>query len=274
PVYDDLTNRLYWIDILGKKLIYLDISTGVETIIETPDMISSLCVIDEKRVIATIMHSFYIIDIEKKKFEKIAEVKEEKQNTRFNDGKCDPLGRYWAGTMDMKEKEPIGALYKLDLDKKIYKILEGLTISNGLAWSLDNKKLYLIDSPPKKVYQMDFNLEKGTVENRRVALDLTQEQGVPDGMTIDEEGMLWIAHHGGGKVTRWDPEKGKKLEEIKLPVTYVTSVTFGGTDLKDLYITTRSHDPQTGGLVNEPLAGKLFRERVGIRGAKLYRFKL
>lgn len=272
PVYDDLTNRLYWIDIIGKKLMYLDISTGYETIIDTPDMISSLCVIDERKVIATIMHGFYIVNLEKKSFEKIAEVETEIPTNRFNDGKCDALGRYWAGTMDMNEKNPTGSFYKLDLDKKVYKMLEGLTISNGLAWSLDNKKLYLIDSPVKKVYVMDFDLEKGTISDKRVTIDFMNEPGVPDGMTIDEEGMLWIAHWGGNRVSRWDPEKGKKLEEIILPVTYVTSVTFGGPDLKDLYITSASKPVKD--ILKEPLAGKLFKERVNIKGTKMYRFKL
>lgn len=266
PVYDLDLDKLFWVDIEGKAIIVEDIKNGYETFLQEPDLISSLCVIDDSRVIATIRHGFYLIDIEKREIvKKVAEVETQLDKNRFNDGKCDKLGRYWAGTMNMMKDFPSGNLYKLE-GEKVVKMLEGLTVSNGLGWSPDNDKMYLIDSPTRKVYSFDFDLNKGEIYNKEVLMDFGSEPGNPDGMTVDEEGYLWIAHWNGGKVSRWSP-KGKKVYEVKLPVSLVTSVTFGGKELNTLFITTAYKE-------GEPLSGKLFTCKVNVRGLQSYRFKM
>jgi sugar lactone lactonase YvrE len=266
PVYDEVNNILYWVDIEGFKINYIDFENNKEKDIKLNDYVTSLQLTESKNtVVVTMRYGFYYLDIEEMYLTKIAEI-EKNADIRFNDGKCDYLGRYWAGTMDLNEKRPLGSLYRLNLDYKVTKHLDGLTISNGIAWSLDNKEMYLIDSIPGKVYSFKFN--NGEINDGKIIIDFSREDGVPDGMTIDEEGMLWIAHYGGGKVSRWDPNKGRKIQEIKLPTLLVTSCTFGGDDLNSLFITTARRG------LNDNNAGYVYEVRdLGIRGVKGYRFK-
>lgn len=263
PLYDIQLNKLFWVDIEGKKILIKDLDNYSESAFDTPDLVSSLCLINENEIIATIRHGFYIINFKTKNITKVEEVESNYQDNRFNDGKCDALGRYWAGTMNMKKSGPTGNLYKLDHD--ITKVLDKLTVSNGLGWNPENDIMYLIDSAVRKVYAFDFDLNKGEIYNKRILIDFNGEPGNPDGMSVDEEGYLWIAHWGGGKISRWSPS-GEKVFEIKLPVTYVTSVTFGTYEMDRLFITTASKE-------NEPLSGKVFTTHVGVKGIPSYRFK-
>ncbi|MCY0859186.1 MAG: SMP-30/gluconolactonase/LRE family protein [Sulfolobaceae archaeon] len=266
PVYDSRLNRLYWVDIDGHRLIYKDLESGKEGFIDLPDVITSVQLKDETdSLIVTVRHGFYEVNLSNNSVRLIAEVEKEISENRFNDGKCDALGRYWAGTMNIPMNSPTGALYSLDIAHQVKKHLDGLTISNGLAWSLDNKYFYLIDTPPKKVYGFDLDLAKGEIYNKRVVIDFSSEVGRPDGMTIDEEGMLWIAHSRGGRISRWDPKSGKKLLEIELPVSSTTSLTFGGEDLDQIFVTTAVNLAKPG----EDLAGYVYVIRgVGVRGVE------
>ncbi|BDC17631.1 hypothetical protein HS5_05210 [Acidianus sp. HS-5] len=138
-------------------------------------------------------------------------------------------------------------------------------MSNGLGWNSDNDTMYLIDSPIRKVYAFDFDLTRGEIYNKRVLIDFNGEPGNPEGMAIDEEGYLWIAHWGGGKVSIWSP-RGEKVFEIKLPVTYVSSVTFGTREMDSIFITTASKEGET-------LSGRVFTTHVNVKGIPLRRFK-
>ncbi|ARM75445.1 SMP-30/gluconolactonase/LRE family protein [Acidianus manzaensis] len=264
PVYDLELNKLFWVDIDGKKIVIKDLENKEEKEITTSDLVSSLCVINNTEVIATIRHDFYIINIDSGNIlSKIDGQENDLENNRFNDGKCDKLGRYWAGTMNMLKDKPSGNLYKLE-GNKIEKMLSQLTVSNGLGWNPENNIMYLIDSPIRKVYSFDYDLNKGEIFNRKVLIDFKDEVGNPDGMTVDEEGYLWIAHWNGGKISRWSPN-GKKVFEIKLPVTYVSSVTFGGKEMNELFITTAYKE-------DEPLSGKVFTYKTDTRGLPNNRF--
>lgn len=268
PVYDLGTNRIYWVDIDGHKIIYKGLDDGKESIINLPDVVTSIQLKEETdKLVATLRHGFYEVNLDNGNLKLLGEVEKDMQTNRFNDGKCDALGRYWAGTMNLNLTEPTGAFYSLELDHRIIKHLDGLTISNGLAWSLDNKILYLIDTPPKKVYRFDFNLSKGEISNQRIAIDFSNEIGRPDGMTIDSEGKLWIAHSRGGRISRWDPQTGKKLLEIELPVSSTTSLTFGGRGLDKIFVTTSVNLGREG----ETTTGWLYMiEGLGIRGTESY----
>lgn len=161
------------------------------------------------------------------------------ENIRFNDGKCDSKGRFWVGSMAVDQESSdafeAGALYKMD--KRVLKeMISDVSISNGLAWW--QSSMYYIDTYTNEVVAYDFDETLGNITNKSSCISFQDEIGSPDGMTIDEEGMLWIAHWGGYKVSRWDPKTGKKMEEIKVPAENVTSVTFGGIQLNELYITT------------------------------------
>ncbi len=193
---------------------------------------------------------------------------------RFNDGKCDAQGRFWTGTMSLQEEENKGNLYVMDTALSIKKKIENVTISNGLAWNADNSIMYYINTPTNYIFAFDYDIQTADIANQRVVIDLTHEQGHADGMTIDEEGMLWIAFYGGWRIDRYDPSTGKLLQQIMLPVENVTCCTFGGSGLDDLYITTATQGMNEQALKEHPDAGKLFVvENIGVKGALPQKFK-
>jgi len=176
---------------------------------------------------------------------------------RFNDGKCDPLGRLWVGTMNKQVRSHAGSLYCFDCNTIITK-LSGLTISNGMAWSCDQSIFYFIDTVDYAVVAFDFDNRSGNISNKRKVIEVPREMGAPDGMTIDREGKLWIAHWGGSCVAHWDPENGQLLEIVKVAATHVTSCTFGGENLQTLYISTAREGLTEKQLKKFPLSGGLF----------------
>jgi sugar lactone lactonase YvrE len=162
---------------------------------------------------------------------------------RFNDGRVDPLGRFWLGTMALdpaRYSEPLGELYRFDPDGRIQRMEEGLTISNGLDWSPDGQTLYLTDTLRRAIYAYDFDLRAGTIRNRRTLIRVEQAHGVPDGLTVDSRGHLWSACFGGSGICHYSPE-GRLLEKVTLPVSCPTALTFGGADLSIAFITTSRH---------------------------------
>lgn len=185
---------------------------------------------------------------------------------RFNDGKCDPAGRFWAGTMALDARPGAGSLYRFDADGSVHTLVHDVTVSNGLAWSLDNRTFYYIDTPTQAVAAFDYDLTTGEISNRRDVIRIDPGDGSPDGMTIDAEGMLWIAHWGGSRVTRWNPADGSLLQTVRLPVARVTSCWFGGPDLNELYITTASIGLSAEERAAQPHAGGLFRYKSATQG--------
>ena len=191
---------------------------------------------------------------------------------RFNDGKCDPAGRFWAGTMAIDPVEGAGALYCMDTDLSVRKMLGQVSISNGIVWSLDGARMYFIDSLRYDVLAYDYDAETGNIDNERIAFRVPREVGLPDGMAIDAEGMLWIAHFDGSKVCRWHPDSGEILQTIELPASKVTSCAFGGPDLDTLYITSGSLGMTDEEREREPHAGGLFAAGPGCRGVEPFQF--
>jgi sugar lactone lactonase YvrE len=181
-------------------------------------------------------------------------------DNRFNDGKCDPAGRLWAGTICLK-KRPEAALYCLDTDLSVTKKFAPVTNSNGIVWSRDGQTMYYIDTPSKKVRAFDFDVAMGSISQERVVWDTSEEESSPDGMTIDSEDRLWIAFCHGGKVVCYDPVEGQKLEQIDFPCIETTACAFGGADLSELYVTT---GVKPG--LEEAEAGRLFVCRPGVVG--------
>jgi sugar lactone lactonase YvrE len=191
---------------------------------------------------------------------------------RFNDGKCDPAGRFLAGSMDDAEIEATGSLYSLEPDGSLKTLLTGTRISNGLTWSPDQHTFYFIDTPTRLVMAYDYDLHTGAIANPRPAFSIPPKLGWPDGMTSDAEGMLWVAIWGGAKLTRWNPATGQLLAQIPLPAFNVSSCAFGGPDLTDLYITSARKGMNTAQLAQYPLSGGLFRIHTGIQGMPTYEF--
>ncbi len=188
-------------------------------------------------------------------------------NVRMNEGGCDPDGRFYCGSMAYDERPGAGALYRLDPDDSVHVVLENVTISNGLEWSPDGSRAYYNDSPTQRIDVFDYDSESG-LSGRRPFAEVPAEAGAPDGLTVDEEGGVWVALYGGGAVRRYTPE-GMLDEGIEVPAKQVTACTFGGWGLDQLFITTSREDLKPSG---DPLAGSLFRAAVGVAGMPVREF--
>ncbi len=263
PAWNSKNQKLYWVDIKGKRYHRMDVKTKQIETFDSIGMISSIVPTDTDSMAATIEHGFYLIDSEGH-HTLIASVGTESDGARFNDGKADLFGNYIAGTMDLNENRPIGSLYNLH-GRTVSSLLQGLTISNGMAWDIRREIFYHIDSYKRRIdsylYNGSMNLDK-----IGVVVDFKGLLGNPDGMTIDEDGNIWVAHWGGGRITVFNPENGKKIEEILFPATNITSCTFAGNDLTDLYVTSASSSP------NPDLGGSLFVLHTGIKGSPTYQY--
>ena len=186
---------------------------------------------------------------------------------RMNDGACDAQGRFWAGTIAYDESPGAGTLYRLELDGSCTTVLSGLTISNGIGWSPDGATMFLADSGTSRVDAFDFDASSGDISRRRTIVAI-QEPGVaPDGLTVDEDGGIWVALWGGGAVRRYRPD-GALLTVVPLPVDRPTSCVFGGPDRSTLFVTTARQGLDDEALSRQPHAGRVFRiEGLGVRGA-------
>lgn len=266
PVWEARTQTLYWLDILNKR-VYAD----GELLAELNDFIGCMAPRKSGGLILTTRFSFASLEVETTKLTLLSSLKNEPSNNRFNDGKCNPRGRFLAGTMDMGETTPAGSLYSFD-GKSITKLLSSTTISNGMTWSPDYKTFYYIDTPTREVKAFDYDLETGAIANPHIAVRVPESLGWPDGMTSDMQGNLWIAMWGGAQVTKWDPNTGKLLEQISVPALNVSSCIFGGKNLNELYITSARKGLDEAALTRYPLTGGVFRLQTKVEGMPTFEF--
>ena len=274
PLWDDSKKQICWVDILNGNIHEWCPKTDALNTISVGQMIGAMAISNQQNYIAALKDGFGFVNRKTGKVDMITNPESDVPENRFNDGKCDPAGRFWAGTMPIAEDKPSGSLYVLDASLNVRKKESNISVSNGLAWSPDHKTMYFIDSPTRKVVGYDYDKESGKLDNKRTVITIAEEDGFPDGMTIDHEGMLWVAHWGGWQVARYDPETGKKLMSITMPVSQVTSCAFGGETMEDLYITSAKKGLSKEELEKQPLAGSLFVVRnCGHRGVPAYHFK-
>jgi sugar lactone lactonase YvrE len=198
-------------------------------------------------------------------FELAAPVERDTQGNRMNDAKCDPAGRLLAGTTAFDFTPQAAALYRVEPDWSYDRIVRDVTQSNGIAWSPGGSQLYFIDSATQSVDAFDYDTDTGSVGNRRRLVTIERAHGIPDGMTVDGRGNLWVACFGGGTVRCFSPA-GEQLDEVLFPVSQVTSCTFGGPGLADLYVTSAAYRLSTERLKREPRAGATFVCRPGVAG--------
>lgn len=178
-------------------------------------------------------------------------------DSRMNDGACDPQGRFWAGSLAHDHRDGAGALWKFERDGTVTRVLDGLTIPNGIGWSLDNRTMYFIDSGPRLIRAFDFDHGAGEISNERVLVAVDASVGAPDGLTVDAAGDLWVAVYGGGRVQRYAPD-GTLREEHPFPAAQTTSCAFGGPGLHRLYVTTATEDWSDDRRLAEPAAGIVY----------------
>ena len=265
PSWDPETLRLIWVDITDEIVHRFDPATGGDERFEVRQPVGAAVPTTDGRIALAVSDGFSILDPASGRIERIAHVEPDVADTMMNDGKCDPAGRFWAGTKDAKGSRPIGSLYRLGADRRPVTVQTGVTVSNGLGWSPDRTTMYYIDSPTHRIEVFDFDLESGDVANRHTLAELPKDWGLPDGMTVDKEGFLWVAFWGGSAVRRFDPE-GRVVVTVGFAVSLVTSCAFGGGDLSDLYVTTAREGLREADLRAQPNAGGLFRLSPGLRG--------
>jgi len=193
---------------------------------------------------------------------------------RFNDGKCDPAGRLWAGSMHLDQIEGEANLYMIDQEGNGSIKVEGVTISNGIVWTKDAKTMYYIDTPTGQVVAYNYDNETGEISKKRVVVEIPTSMGFPDGMTIDANDNIWIGLWNGDSVVCFDPRSGQLLQRISVPAHNVTACAFGGKDLDTLYITTSSLDMNDAEREKYRNAGSIFMVKPGVRGVKSSFFKL
>ncbi|WP_088342079.1 SMP-30/gluconolactonase/LRE family protein [Robiginitalea sediminis] len=258
PVWDVYHRSFLWVDIMGKALHEYIPHLGQHQVRDLPQMPGAAALLPNGDFLLALQNGLAFMDRQTGALEPLADPEAGKPNNRFNDGKCDPQGRFWAGTMSLDETPEAGSLYRLDTDRSLHHMVGGVSISNGLAWNEAADTLYYIDTPLCAVTAFDYNPGTGEITNRREAFAIDPGEGYPDGMCIDREGMLWIAHWGGWQVARWNPHTGKKLAEIRLPAAHITSCCFGGETLSDLYITSARAGLSDSELMDQPEAGAVF----------------
>lgn len=271
--WDYANNRLLWIDITGKTLYIFNPTEKSMHSYAMPKEIGTVVPIDADNVLLALADGMYEFTISTKKLVQKLRPEIDTALVRFNDGKCSPDGKLWVGTMDHGVTNPIAGLYRVSGDYSIRQMEQGVTVSNGITWSPDGTTMYYIDSPTFTVVAYDYDANRSEISNKRVIISTPKEWGTPDGNTIDSEGMLWVAHWGGGVVSRWNTKTGELIDTIHVPSPNVTSVALGGTDKKTLYITTARNWMKPGDEEKYPHAGGLFAVQVDVPGIESHYFK-
>ncbi len=262
------TQEFYWIDIEGKKLHIYDPATKINRSHPTPSRIGTVVPRNAEWAVVALEDGVYLMNTTTGKLEIVSNVEQEMTINRFNDGKCDPNGNLWVGSMHLEQAAPMGSVYKITGEGETTKMIDSVTISNGIVWTKDASTMYYIDTPTGKIMAYDFDSKTSTISNGRTAVEVSTEDGFPDGMAIDENDMLWVGLWNGNCVANFDPTTGKLLQKIAVPAHNVTSCAFGGKNLDQLYITTSSLDMTDDEKDTYPLAGSLFVANVGVKGVK------
>ncbi|MFP3414086.1 SMP-30/gluconolactonase/LRE family protein [Bacillus sp. SIMBA_074] len=273
PCWNEKKQILYWVDIIEKKLCLYNPVNNTNRVITFDQQIGCIVPYLDNIVLLAMERGFYSLNLNTEKLTHIYDPEPHLLENRFNDGKCDPAGRFWAGTTDLCGINAAGSLYCLNNNFNVDKKFAHVNTSNGIAWSPDHTFLYFIDTPTKKVVRFDYDVHTGEISNPSDVIIFPENDCLPDGMTIDEEGCLWIAHWGGSKVTRWNPLTGEQILSIPIPALYVTSCTFGGPNLTDLYITTARTRMTDEELKQYPHAGGIFRIQTNVKGCPTYSFR-
>ena len=272
PFWDTAEQHLYWVDIKRRVIHRFDPGTGEDRTWSTPEDIGSLAVREKGGLLVALKSGFHFFDLETGEATPLGLPTGQPPHNRFNDGKTDRQGRFWAGSMDDHEKVSSGGLFRLNSKLECEKMVDGIICSNSLCWSPDSRVMYYADSWQRTVWAWDFELETGAIRNRRVFVEIPQSEGVPDGATVDIEGFVWIALWDGWRVTRYDPQ-GRAEHSVNLPVERPTCPMFGGPELNIIYVTSASIGLSDQELKEQPLAGGLFAFKADVPGLPEMRFK-
>jgi len=263
--------KLYWVDIYEPSLNCFDPATGENRCWPMPERIGCFAFRKDGGLIAGMQSGIAFVtlgepgDEMRVGVQRVFDFEPHNPHTRFNDGRCDPAGRFWAGTIEETLTQPVGALFRFDPDGRCEQVVEGLIGTNGLAFSPDGRTLYHSDSRRDEVYAWDFDKETGVIRNRRTFIAMDGREGRPDGAAVDAQGYYWICQVGAWHIARYAPD-GTIDRVIGVPVQRPTMCAFGGKNLDVLYVTSATYPLSEAALAKQPLAGSLFAINVGVRG--------
>jgi sugar lactone lactonase YvrE len=272
PIWAADEQVLYWEDIRAPALHRFDPATGENRTWPLPKRCGSFALRESGGAVLALQDGFYAFDFATGETTFLVGPDDQPPGTRFNDGKVSPDGRFFAGTMDEETlSKPVAALYRLDPDGSLHTVVDGLVVSNGLAWTADGRTMYHSDSKGEVVWAYDYDPADGSVANRRVVARPTEEIGRPDGAATDVEGFYWSAGISAGVLNRWGPD-GTLDRTIPLPVARPTMPCFGGPDLTTIYVTSLRHDLPDDLLAQYPATGGIVALEVDVPGVPVARF--
>lgn len=271
PVWDPVTRKLCWVDILHPAVYRFDPESGRNEICETGKLVSAVMPCADGRLVAATQDGIEFLDFASGRLDTLVDPEAGIQENRLNDAKVGPGGAIWVGSMRLDASKPSGALYRVGADGTVARKESGISVGNGMAWSPDNSVFYFVDTVPGLIYAYDFQPGEGVLANRRVLARIPEAEGRPDGIAVDSDGGIWCAIWDGWRVNRYLPD-GRLERSIDLPVPRPTSIAFGGDDMATLYITSARTRLPASTLSEAPLSGGLFACRPGWRGTPVTLF--
>ena len=266
PVWRPDEAALYWVDIKRPAVFRFDPALGQTGHWPMPSPVG--CVAPTRtgqRLVFADANGFGFLDLESGRIARIADPESHLPENRFNDGKVDRAGRFWAGTVDEQCVKPAGSLYRLDAQGAVRCMVSGVFCANGIGWSPDNRTMYVTDSMLRTIWAYEFDFATGEIGGRHVLATLADDDGLPDGLTVDSQGFVWSAIWDGWRLIRFAPD-GSIDREVRMPVQRPTSCTFGGAALDSLYVTSARDDLDSRSLEQGPLAGSLFAVECDVPG--------
>jgi sugar lactone lactonase YvrE len=273
PFWHETRQSVFWVDIEAGTLQEQQLLSERSSIWQVGKKISVVLSSEGDFLLISSQDGIGRFNLLTEDWELLVPLEVEESAQRCNDGAFDLHGNIWIGTMDMQVRDGLGSLYRINNNKETVKILDKLSIPNGLVFSLDHRQMYFIDTPTRTVksYLID---SAGGITFEKLAVVIPENMGMPDGMTIDEQGMLWVALYGGAAVSRWNPQSGQLLETIAIPALHVTNCCFAGDKLDELIITSARENMTDVQLAMYPQSGNVFKVKdLGFRGAKMQSHK-
>lgn len=272
PIWSKLEEVLYWLDCLQPAIHCFNPRTATDKVTVLDQIVTSIALYSSTSLLVTTEKGYAFANLITGSLEDLGNPYAN-QAVIFNDGKCDREGRFWSGTAAKDWQSPIGVLFQLSADLVFKPMDKGFILSNGIGFSPDNKYLYFSDSLTHTIYRYDFDLSSGAIANKKSFISIPDSEGLPDGITVDAHGFLWVAMWDGWSINRYDPQ-GRKVNSIELPIPRPTSVAFGDRNLSTLYITSARMGLSEEQLQQSPFSGNLFAMKTPFKGLPEPHFKV
>lgn len=272
PCWHGAERALYFVDALAPAIHRWNAGNGARATWTMPRIVGSLAIRAQGGLIAALQDGFAAVDLADGRVTPLVDPEPERPANVLNDGKCDRRGRFWCGSRDGDLRHPTGALYRLDADLSVHRMDDGFIVSNGIAWSPDDRTMYFADSRAETVFAYDFDVDDGAISNRRIFFETRDIAGRCDGATVDGEGFYWCALVHGGRIARVDPN-GRFDRVIDMPVRHPTMCSFGGDGLDVLYVTSAASMVTDDERTTTPHPGAVFAiHGLGVKGLPEPRF--